>query len=227
MIAQTNANGDENNPVVLVIFKEVVDTLKWEKEHKTVTPMEIARNPVSRRRLLVGASVGPFSCVAGNVIASYFLGKLAHERAHRDMLSLPQGLTLSNAGITDSNDQLKANVVLNVFCLFTCLVGTHLCAKWGRKPTALTTECLLVLCLFIIGGLTKMYGEDPDGASNALIYGNVATMFLFQGFYSVAWTPLLYLYPPEVMNYSIRANGLAFSSFGLNALAWVSSLLRL
>ncbi|PSR73297.1 hypothetical protein BD289DRAFT_448982 [Coniella lustricola] len=44
-------------------------------------------------------------------------------------------------------------------------------------------------------------------------------MFLFQGFYSLAWTPLLYLYPPEVMNYSIRANGVAVSQFVLNALA--------
>jgi hypothetical protein len=44
-------------------------------------------------------------------------------------------------------------------------------------------------------------------------------MFLFQGFYSLAWTPLLYLYPPEIMNYSIRANGLAFSQFALNAFA--------
>lgn len=44
-------------------------------------------------------------------------------------------------------------------------------------------------------------------------------MFLFQGFYSIAWTPLLYLYPPEVMNYSIRANGLAFSYLMLNVLA--------
>lgn len=49
-------------------------------------------------------------------------------------------------------------------------------------------------------------------------------MFLFQGFYSIAWTPLLYLYPPEVMNYSIRANGLAFSQLMLNALAWVATL---
>jgi hypothetical protein len=47
----------------------------------------------------------------------------------------------------------------------------------------------------------------------------VAAMFLFQGFYSIAWTPLLLLYPSEVMNYSIRANGLAFSSVALNGLA--------
>lgn len=64
-----------------------------------------------------------------------------------------------------------------------------------------------------------MYADDPDNASQALVYGDVAVMFLFQGFYSIAWTPLLYLYPPEVMNYSMRANGVAFSQFALNAFA--------
>jgi hypothetical protein len=42
----------------------------------------------------------------------------------------------------------------------------------------------------IIGGLTKKYSADPAGASNALVYGNVACIFLFQGAYSLAWTPL-------------------------------------
>lgn len=110
-------------------------------------------------------------------------------------------------------------MVLNVWCLGCCLLGTHLCAKWGRKPTALVSQALLIACLFIIGGLTKMYNDNPNTASQSLVYGDVAVMFLFQGFYSIAWTPLLYLYPPEVMNYSIRANGLAISSFTLNAFA--------
>lgn len=81
------------------------------------------------------------------------------------------------------------------------------------------SQTLLVICLFIIGGLSKLYADDPENASKSLIYGDVAVMFLFQGFYSVAWTPLLTLYPPEVLNYSIRANGVAFSQFMLNALA--------
>jgi hypothetical protein len=67
--------------------------------------------------------------------------------------------------------------------------------------------------------LSKKYADNPDGASSSLVYGDVAFMFLFQGFYSIAWTPLLYLYPPEVMNYSIRANGVAFSYLMLNFLA--------
>jgi hypothetical protein len=74
-----------------------------------------------------------------------------------------------------------------------------------------------------MGGLSKMYAAHPHNASTSLVYGNVAVMFLFQGFYSIAWTPLLYLYPAEIMNYSIRANGVAFSSFVLNAFAYVFS----
>jgi hypothetical protein len=204
-VAQTNTNGNMHDPVAVTIYKEIVDTLEWEKkEGVTMSPMEIIKTPTARKRLLIGMSAGPFSCVAGNIIASYYLGA-----------------ELNTAGVTDQNDQLKANVVLNAWCLLCSLFGTHLTAKWGRKPTALLSQSLLVLCLFIIGGLSKLYAENPTGASKALVYGDVAVMFLFQGFYSIAWTPLLYLYPPEVMNYPIRANGLAFSAFMLNGLAYV------
>lgn len=209
VVAQTNANGDVSHPIVLTVYKEIIDTIAWEKkEGRTMSPKEIFKTPTARKRLLVGMSAGPFSCIAGNIIASYYLGS-----------------ELDTAGITDSTDQLKANVVLNVWCLGCALAGTHLAARWGRKLTALLSQTLLVTCLFIIGGLSKMYADNPDTASKSLIYGDVAVMFLFQGFYSIAWTPLLYLYPPEIMNYSIRANGVAFSQFMLNALAYVSQLL--
>ena len=203
VIAQTNANGDESSPVVLAVYKEIVDTLRWEKEeNRVMTPVQIAKNPVARKRLLIGMSPGPFSCIAGNIIASYYLGA-----------------ELDTAGITSTDQQLKANVVLNVWCLFCSLAGTHLIAKWGRKPTAILSEVLLVICLFIIGGLSKIYADNGEATSGSVVYGDVAVMFLFQGFYSIAWTPLLYLYPPEVMNYSIRANGVAFSQLMLNSFA--------
>jgi len=205
VVAQTNTNGNTSDPIAIVVYKEIVDTLEWEKkEGRTMSPMEMIKTPVARKRLLIGMSAGPFSCIAGNIIASYYLGS-----------------ELDTAGITDTLSQLKANVVLNIWCLACCLGGTHLAAKWGRKTTAILSQCLLIACLFIIGGLSKKYADNPNGASQSLVYGDVAVMFLFQGFYSIAWTPLLYLYPPEVMNYSIRANGLAVSAFMLNALALV------
>lgn len=78
--------------MVVTLYREIVETLQWEKEmtYRT-TAMETLRNPVSRRRLLVGMSAGPFSCIAGNIIASYYFGS-----------------ELGTAGITNSNQKLKA-----------------------------------------------------------------------------------------------------------------------
>lgn len=91
-MAQTNSNGDLSHPVTLAVYKEIVDTITWEKtERHSMKKMEILKNPATRKRLLVGMSAGPFSCIAGNVIASYYLGS-----------------ELETAGITDGNDQLKA-----------------------------------------------------------------------------------------------------------------------
>ncbi|KAM3451627.1 hypothetical protein MY3296_005152 [Beauveria thailandica] len=203
VVALTNANGDLDDPVAMAVYKQIVDTLEWEKKQgRTMSPKEIFKTPTARKRVLIGGSAGPFSCIAGNIIASYYLGD-----------------ELKTAGIDSSNDQLKANVVLNSFCLLACLVGTQLANVWGRRPTALLSQSLLIICLFIIGGLSKMYADNKSGASQGLVYGNVAVMFLFQGFYSIAWTPLLTLYPPEVMPYATRANGNALSSFVLNGLA--------
>ncbi|PMD22215.1 putative hexose carrier protein [Hyaloscypha hepaticicola] len=205
VIAQTNANGDLTHPVVLTVYKEIIDTLRFEKEvGRTMHPKEMFKTPVARKRFLIAIPPGIFSCIAGNIIASYYLGA-----------------ELTTAGITDSIQQLKANVVLNAWCLVCAVGGTSLASNWGRKPTAILSQVLLITCLFIIGGLSKMYADNPNGASSALVYGDVAVMFLFQGFYSIGWTPLLTLYPPEVLNYSIRANGVAGTSFALNAFALV------
>ena len=56
-----------------------------------MSPMEIIKTPGSRKRFLIGMSPGPFSCIAGNIIASYYLGA-----------------ELDTAGIKSSIEQLKA-----------------------------------------------------------------------------------------------------------------------
>jgi MFS family permease len=91
-VAQTNSNGNVMDPVSTAIYKQIVDTIEWEKkEGQSMNLKEIFRTPMSRRRVLIGGSVGPFSCIAGNIIASYYLGA-----------------ELETAGISNSNDQLKA-----------------------------------------------------------------------------------------------------------------------
>lgn len=60
--------------------------------------------------------------------------------------------------------------------------------------------------LVIMAVLTKLY----NGSSNASASGAIVFMvFFFYGCYSMVWTPLSYLYPIEVLSYSLRGNGLS------------------
>lgn len=91
---------------------------------------------------------------------------------------------------------MRQNIILNAFCLVCALVGTWAIDVWGRKPTTVASTAGLTICIFILGALTKIYGNS---AFHPGIYATVAMIFLFQGSYSFGWTPVLYLYPPEVL----------------------------
>ncbi|RDW57613.1 MFS sugar transporter-like protein [Coleophoma cylindrospora] len=197
VIAQTNCDGDASNPVVLVQYKEMVDTIEFEKNSgETMSFLEIVKTPSARKRTLLAVSVAVFTMLSGNNIISYYLGTM-----------------LDNAGITNSTTQLEINVILNAWCLVIAIIGTYFVDHFGRKTMAIWSTVCLIFFIFIIGGLTKEYGNTSFTPG---VYGTVAAIFLFQGSYSFGWTPLSVLYPPEVLNYSIRANGLAFYTFMAN-----------
>jgi hypothetical protein len=101
----------------------------------------------------------------------------------------------------------------------------------GRKPLAIFSTALLIVFIFMFGGLTagkllprlfsskyRLTFRPAFGTSTntAGIYGTIAAIFLFQGSYSIAWTPLTMTYPAEVLNFSIRANGMAVNTFFAN-----------
>lgn len=103
---------------------------------------------------------------------------------------------------------------MNAWCLVIALIGTCFLDKIGRKGMALISTTLLTIFLFLFGGLNKLYGDSTDTSG---IYASVAVMFLFQGSYSFGWTPLSVLYPPEVLHYSMRSNGMSLYCFVCNA----------
>ncbi|RMZ22159.1 hypothetical protein D0859_13831 [Hortaea werneckii] len=200
VLAQTYADGDRESPVVIAALKEIVDTLEYEKKNnEKLSLSQCFRTPSARRRIALACSAAVFSTISGNVIASYYLGPL---------------LTL--AGITSTKVQLEVNIVLNAWSLVCALCGTLSIDRLGRKTTALASATTLTVIIFIEGALTKVYGTSKNDSG---IYATVASVFLFMGAYSFGWTPLLYLYPPEVLNYPIRAVGVGLFQFVANATA--------
>jgi MFS family permease len=68
VVALTHANGDLNDPVVLAQYKEIIDTIDYEKN--TAEPLSLAqmvKTPSARKRMVLCASVAVFSTVAGSL----------------------------------------------------------------------------------------------------------------------------------------------------------------
>lgn len=79
------------NPMVLAAYKEIVDTIDYEKNvGETLSLTQMVKTPVARKRMTLAISCAVFSTISGNVIASYYLGSM-----------------LTQAGITNTTTQLE------------------------------------------------------------------------------------------------------------------------
>ncbi|CUM68159.1 uncharacterized protein PRCAT00005876001 [Priceomyces carsonii] len=140
------------------------------------------------RRILINFIVA--ACVegSGSSIATYYITTL-----------------LEQAGITLVSTQLKVAIIRNGFCLFACIIGCITFDIIGRKPQALIAMTGEIISLFILGALVKVYGKSSNTSGQ---YGAIAMMFIFSGFYSYCFTPLLMLYTPEIYPQRTRAVGI-------------------
>ncbi|KAI1760131.1 hexose transporter [Hypoxylon sp. FL1150] len=198
-LAITQSDGIVDDPVVLLTYQEIIDTLKTEVETGQKTSYaDLFKSKQSMRRLMLASSVAVITMASGNNIITFYLGTM-----------------LDNAGVTDTTTQLQINIVLNAWCLVLAILGTSVLDTVGRRPLAISSAALMTIFIFLVGALTKAYGDGNDTSG---IYGTVACIFLFQGSYSLGWTPLSMLYPPEVLNYSVRSVGMGIYTFLANGL---------
>jgi MFS family permease len=93
------------------------------------------------------------------------------------------------------------------------LLGTWMVDHVGRKKMALLSSGLLTIFMFLSGVMTKIYGRSTNTAG---IYSTIGIIFLFQGSYSVGWTPLTMLYPPEVLSFRMRSLGMGIYGLTTN-----------
>ena len=158
-----------------------------------------------------------FCQISGNNIITYYLGTV-----------------LTTIGITGVQTQLAINLGLSVFNLLCAIAGSSVCEKIGRRPSfrksflslsltfflfsqieslntniqnkSVISTSIMALLLIIVSALTKQFSTTPTTASSS---AQVVLIFLFYGAYSLVWTPLAYLYPLEVLSFSLRASGMA------------------
>ncbi|EXJ80600.1 hypothetical protein A1O3_06883 [Capronia epimyces CBS 606.96] len=198
VLAVSHAWGDKTDPVVVTEYREITQTLEFEKTNGSTSVLEIIRTPGNRKRIMLCLSVAIFSMTMGNNVVSYYLGTM-----------------LEQAGVTDMNSQLQVNIVMSVWSLLCAFVGTVYVDKLGRRWMVILSTASATVFLFLTGAFSDLYGNSTNQSGS---YAAVAMMFLFMGSYSAGWTPLSFMYPVEVLNYSTRATGMALYTFWANGM---------
>jgi len=66
VIAQAYSNGDTLNPVVLAQYKEIVDTIDYERNvGETLSLVQMVKTPVARKRVTLAVSAAVISTISG------------------------------------------------------------------------------------------------------------------------------------------------------------------
>jgi sugar porter (SP) family MFS transporter len=214
ILAVCNADGNIHDPVVQVQFKEIEDTILFEREREA-SPWKALIHPSNRKRMLLILTFPLFVMLPGTNIVTFYFGDM-----------------LSNAGISDATTQLQINVILTSFTLVVSVVGAFFADKVGRKKLCAWSLAGGAVSLYILAGLTAKYGESGNKSG---VYGAISLIFIYNATYGWGITPLTVLYPPEVLSFDIRALGMAMYTlvtklcglfvamvipFGMKALGW-------
>jgi MFS family permease len=132
---------------------------------------------------------------------------------------------LTQAGITDITTKTQINVILSCWSFVVACLGSYMLDTIGRRKQALGSVAGMIVCLYVVGGMIKsecfhcylsfLHGklicesEFGESSNKSGIYGTIAFIFLFQGFYAFSITPLTSLYPTEISQYKLRTTGIA------------------
>ncbi|KAL2833344.1 general substrate transporter [Aspergillus cavernicola] len=182
---------------------EIRDTILREATEYPRNPWrEIISTKANRRRLVILCTFGPMVNMFGNFIISFYLTRI-----------------LNQAGITDTVTQTQVQVIINCWSFAVAIVGSFMLDIIGRRKQMFIGVGGMIAMLLMIGGLIKRYGTSTNTSG---IYGTIAAIFLFQGFYAFSVTPMTSLYPTEISPFKLRTTGIAIyrmldSGFGLLA----------
>jgi len=185
VLAKYHGGGNEQDPLVLYEFEEIRNAIIQEKEQKRHSIKHLFGSPGMRRRMftIMGLAVG--GQWSGNAMISYYLNQV-----------------LTTVGLTDKPSQLGLNVGLSVWNFICGFTAGFNADRYGRRRIFLVSISGMLVCFT---GITICSAEYVEHKSHAAGDMTILFIFLFTGFYALAWSSVLLLYCTEVIPFSLRA----------------------
>ncbi|KAH0421464.1 hexose transporter protein [Colletotrichum camelliae] len=182
ILGKYHANGDINDPLVRLEYEEIMENLRAD-EVNSETKYTDYFLPNNRPRLFLLVVIAIGTNWVGNGIISYYLSPI-----------------LSTIGIRSTEQQAGLNLGLQIWNPLSV-------DRVGRRPLWLTSTIGMFFSFIVVMGLSGAY--DTQGQQKAVGLAVVPFLFVFFGFYDLAWTPLSNMYSVEILPYNLRTKGQA------------------
>lgn len=196
MLAKTHANGDLDDEVVQLEYREIKETIALEKEFEGNGWMVFVKTKGNRRRLLILLTMGLFSQWSGNGLASYYLN-----------------IVLNGVGITNDNTKLLINGGIQIMNMIVALGQCFVVDRIGRRTLFLVSTSGMLVSFTIWTACAGSYAETGVTATGHTV---IAMIFIYYIMYNMAWSGLLVGYGTEILPYNLRAKGLTLMFLMVN-----------
>ncbi|KAH7116507.1 sugar transporter [Dactylonectria estremocensis] len=188
-----HAGGDENSLLVDFEMAEIEHAIEADSAAaKNTSWMVLFSTKSNRHPAFISISLGIFAQWVGNNVVSYYLA-----------------IILDSIGITSVTSQTLISGGLQIWNLILAVSAAASVDLFGRRPLFLTS-CVGMLISFII--ITALSGNFAATGNSAVGVAVVPLLFIYYGFFDIAFTPLLIAYVAEIWPYELRARGLAMMS---------------
>ncbi|KAH9919814.1 hexose transporter [Fomitopsis serialis] len=194
-LAYYHADGDENDALVQYEYDEIKTSLELERT-TSVGWKSLVATSGNRRRMLIIVAIAWFSQWSGNGLVSYYLTKV-----------------MNSIGITNTTIQLLITGILAIWNLVWAVFASFMVERVGRRRLFLTSAVGMLLFFMLQTVCTARYLIAGNAAAAHAV---IAFIFLFYGFYDLAFTPLIVSYTVEILPFSVRAKGFNIFNFTIS-----------
>jgi sugar porter (SP) family MFS transporter len=180
---------DPNSELVAFECAEIEEAIAVEKANNmTWRDFFTSRGNLTRISLCFATAL--FSQTAGNNLVSNYLTQI-----------------LKDTGLKTEFDITLVNGMVTLWQYIVSLFVTVTINRWGRRKFFLVGSggTLVVFIVWTIASQQYIVNNSITGGRLVL-----ACIFLFQGFYTLAWTNLVVTYPLEIVTYQMRAKTWSF-----------------
>ncbi|KFA66951.1 hypothetical protein S40285_05735 [Stachybotrys chlorohalonatus IBT 40285] len=189
ILIKYHGEDDPHSELVEFEFAEIQQVIAKEAEQNITWKAFFSSKP-NLKRISLCFATAVFSQSSGNLLVSNYLTQI-----------------LQDTGVNDETDITLVNGMVTIWQYIVALSVTAVINRYKRRSFFLVGSGGVVVTFIVWTIAAQQYLERNSIAAGRLV---LACIFIFQAFYTIAWTNLVVTYPLEVVTYQMRAKTWAF-----------------